>query len=605
MSLRVKLLWPVALTLLLIIGVSYLYALPHFLELETKQITYHESHKLKILANGLVNPILKSDLAEVHAIINQTREDHDSWVDVRLYDRQDRQLYPLLISKKPTNTRNNKSIYIKREIHHLGKSVGSIFLELNYGLLIKAKQRLLQNILSVSLILILVSVALSAYIQDHVITKPLHGFIAAIKNVAKGDYSIPLEITSKDEMGEFSQTFNKMQKQLLVSKESLILERDKAQHYLDVVEIGIIAIVGDGIITLANRYCCQILGYEESQLIGKNWFDKIVISDNKQHISTEFTAVLRGAIELKRKFEFEVVTAKDQHRFLNAMCHLVKSDDNMPVVILMSLEDITEKRRIEIDLREQRTLFETIFQSIPDGVIIVNKSGTVITVNKVLCELFDFTPAEITGKNISLLHLAYNSSDAQESDKALLKVQKQTIESFKGRIFVAEVVSTSIRSLLAGVSGDIIVVRDITEQENAKKEKKKLQDQLQQAQKMEAIGHLTGGVAHDFNNMLASVLGFALLAREKSENLGDDKLKEYLEQIEIAGNRAKELVLQMLTFSRGSQQNIAPLGLEPIINETIKMLMPMLSSSIRLSANIKNHIPLITSNPIHINQLLV
>jgi signal transduction histidine kinase len=91
-------------------------------------------------------------------------------------------------------------------------------------------------------------------------------------------------------------------------------------------------------------------------------------------------------------------------------------------------------------------------------------------------------------------------------------------------------------------------VRDITEQKQAEAEQKKLEEQLFEAQKMESIGRLAGGVAHDFNNMLTVILGFAALA--KSTSTPSDRLRKYLEEIEKAGNRSREIVQQLLGFSR-------------------------------------------------------
>ena len=129
------------------------------------------------------------------------------------------------------------------------------------------------------------------------------------------------------------------------------------------------------------------------------------------------------------------------------------------------------------------------------------------------------------------------------------------------------------------------IMRDITNEKLESEEKKKLERELQQMQKMESLGQLTGGIAHDFNNMLAIILGYNELAQTLADTNNDEKLANYLKQIELSSKRASELVGQMLAFSRvegdvDKQENIS---LMKMLSEIKSMLKPLLSSSIILN----------------------
>jgi len=136
-------------------------------------------------------------------------------------------------------------------------------------------------------------------------------------------------------------------------------------------------------------------------------------------------------------------------------------------------------------------------------------------------------------------------------------------------------------------------------------ERNQLNKQLQQAQKMEAIGQLTGGIAHDFNNILASIMGFTSLALQRFVKDEQTELREYLEEVSSAGERARDLVSQMLVFSRTATSDIQPLLLPPLIKEVTKMLQATLPSTIQLFSQIDKKPPSILMDPVHIQQILM
>jgi PAS domain S-box-containing protein len=149
------------------------------------------------------------------------------------------------------------------------------------------------------------------------------------------------------------------------------------------------------------------------------------------------------------------------------------------------------------------------------------------------------------------------------------------------------------------------LAHDITERKNQEAERERLHRALQQSQKMEAIGQLTGGIAHDFNNILASMLGMTELARDRF-GAGDARLDDYLGQILKAGGRARELIRQLLVYSRGDRRETAqPLQLVAQLQEVISMLRPMLPASIEIHTQWPEVSPTVTLDPLHLQQLVM
>jgi len=136
-------------------------------------------------------------------------------------------------------------------------------------------------------------------------------------------------------------------------------------------------------------------------------------------------------------------------------------------------------------------------------------------------------------------------------------------------------------------------------------EHRQLQRSLQQAQKLRTIGEMTGGFAHDFNNILASVLGFAELAKERVARLGDHKLIDFVDEIERAGLRGADLVKQLLIYSRGGNTQPHEFDLNHTITETVRFLRGTLPATVQITTELPQRPQLAFADPAHIQQLLV
>ena len=136
-------------------------------------------------------------------------------------------------------------------------------------------------------------------------------------------------------------------------------------------------------------------------------------------------------------------------------------------------------------------------------------------------------------------------------------------------------------------------------------DKDKIQQQLYHSQKMDTIGYLTGGIAHDFNNILGSIVGYNGLARKVAAKIENDQLSGYLNEVTIASDRARELIDQMMTYSRA--EPVEKMSIEPhsVVKEAIHLVRSMIPSSIEIRSNYSKHLPKIEINPISLHQILL
>jgi len=153
----------------------------------------------------------------------------------------------------------------------------------------------------------------------------------------------------------------------------------------------------------------------------------------------------------------------------------------------------------------------------------------------------------------------------------------------------------------------IFAVRVNAELERVAAEERRLglESQLRQAQKMEAIGQLTGGIAHDFNNLLTGIMGYVTLASDREAAMNDPRLAGYLAQAQRSCERARDLIQQMLMFSRGQRGSPQRLALGPLVEQVLESLRPTIPASLRLASEVASDLPPVRADPLQVEQVLL
>jgi PAS domain S-box-containing protein len=284
-------------------------------------------------------------------------------------------------------------------------------------------------------------------------------------------------------------------------------------------------------------------------------------------------------IELVRK-DGSVVPVEARSRF-------IRDREGKPISILATHRDITVRKRTEEALRESEERFRLLVENVQDyAIFLLDAAGRIITWNRGAERIKGYRAAEILGQHFSRFY----PREAQAQGKPAWQLQVAAAEGRledegwrvrkNGEQFWANVVITALYDERGTVRGLVKVTRDMTERKRAEEEKQKLQEQLFQARKLEALGTLAGGVAHDFNNILSAIMGFTELATDEVPE--GTPVRRNLEEVLKASRRAKTLVQQILTFSRPSQQNHEPIEPSPTIEEVLTFLRASLPPTIEI-----------------------
>ncbi|HEU4646141.1 MAG TPA: PAS domain S-box protein [Burkholderiales bacterium] len=275
--------------------------------------------------------------------------------------------------------------------------------------------------------------------------------------------------------------------------------------------------------------------------------------------------------------------------------------------VLYVARNITERKRAEEALRTSWEQYRSIFNASADSLVLRDAEFRIVDVNPAYESISGRTRAEALGlREVTMSDRELTARIQSLHARALAGEHVQweaRAQRKNGEPFDIEVRGVPVQH--QGQPHVLYVGRDITDRKRAEGERAELEAQLRQAQKMEAIGQLTGGIAHDFNNILQGILGNLVLAEERQAELGDAKLARYLERAHTASQRARDLIQQMLTFSRGRSGERTPMSPGALLKDATRLLRPTLPASIELGIELADSAPAALLDPVQFEQVLL
>lgn len=275
--------------------------------------------------------------------------------------------------------------------------------------------------------------------------------------------------------------------------------------------------------------------------------------------------------------------------------------------MLAFTREITDRKLAEVALRTSEEQYRGIFNTSVDGLLLRDAKFRVVDVNPAFLAITGYAREEILGVDKVLTMPIGQSDYARALQRRVLAGESASIagEGVRkdGTSYQCEVHLVPMQ--YRGEPHVLGILRDITMRKHAEEERARLEVQLRQAQKMEAIGQLTDGIAHDFNNLLTSIMGYVVLATERQAGLSDARLAKYLELAHLSCQRARDLIRQMLTFSRGQRGEPRPLSLPPLVKEAVRLLRSSLPSTVEIDADLGREVPAVLLDPVHVDQVLL
>jgi len=380
--------------------------------------------------------------------------------------------------------------------------------------------------------------------------------------------------------------------------------RESEEKYRNMVERANdgITIIQDTIIRYANPRLAEIVGHTVEELIGTPFMDYIHPDELPKVVD-----------RYKRRMAGEAVTSIYETALVHKKGHRIETEFNAGLISydggtadFVFIRDITKRKNAEKALRESEERYRLLFDIAPIGITLHDGEKFLIT-NKKGTEILGFgNPAQIVGlpvrdivtpESVEIVDKRINAMFAQEPQEPIqMVILKQNDE----RIIV-DIVSAPIK--YGGRDVILSALRDVTERVRAQEEKKALEEKLLQAQKLEAIGRLAGGIAHEFNNLLNGIIGYSELIKE---NLSvSDPAFRYTELIFKAGIDASRLTRQILSFARRSPIEKHPFSVDDAVTEVVEILDKTAPRNIMFETDFSGEAPFAIGDMAQIEQVIM
>lgn len=421
-------------------------------------------------------------------------------------------------------------------------------------------------------------------------------------------------LRTQDELDEVENAFNEMR----VSLKLDIQKRHDAENALRASEESYRRLVQNipgvvfrcnlktGEMVFVSENILMVTGYSASEFQqGSVRLREQVIPEDRTMVNS---AVITSRLQGKPyEVEYRVSDREGAIKVIQELGVVVADDQGHVEWVEAVLFEVTKKRETERKLQEFTRLMQTLIETTTDAIYIKDLQGRYLLVNDATLQAMGRERPEVIGKRDVEIFPAASAHAVEKADAAVMasgvaQTFEERLETTYGDSYWFSNKSP-IFSEDGSPMGLVGISRNVTERKIAQKERETLEKRLRQAQKMEAVGTLAGGISHDFNNILSVILGYAELLQ--GDLVEQESSRHKVEQILKAGYRAKELVQQILAFSRMADEKKVPILPASGVKEGLKLLRSTIPSNIEISEDIDPKCKVITINPTQLHQVLM
>jgi len=389
------------------------------------------------------------------------------------------------------------------------------------------------------------------------------------------------------------------------AERALQTSEQRYQRVVENITDGLMIDDTEGRSVYANHRFLELFGLAESDLPGL-MLESYIAPEYRVELR-EWRARCRAGEDVPAFFECEGLRKDGARRWFEVRVSNI-IENGAFIGVQSVVRDITDRRQAENRLRDSEARFHGVFDASPIPILLSSAAdGRILEANAASVALFGYSRAETIGRTAVELNLW---REDKQRDEFFQRIQQETrVQAFEAimRTKTGEercMLCNGTRLTIEGGQFALLSALDITDVRKAEADQAQIQARAFQNQKYEALGTLAGGVAHDFNNILTGVINYTSLA------LGDcppshPQIKEFLNEVLTCGSRAKELVRQILLFSRAEEGEQQPLLLQVVLKETLTLLRATLPSTATIESNIDSRAYEVIANATQMHQVLL
>jgi PAS domain S-box-containing protein len=384
--------------------------------------------------------------------------------------------------------------------------------------------------------------------------------------------------------------------------------RDSEERFRSIFESASVGIVitevPSGRILRVNHAFEQLVGRTEAELFGAA-VDAFTHPDDLPRKLELFEELLRGERESMRlvnrylRPDGTVVVG-------DATGSLVRDESGTPIGYVGLVTDVTEQRRAEEARREAAEQLHAVIEASPLAILALDRAGFVRLWNPAATRLFGWTAEEVLGRTLPTVPEGLREEFDRQREQALLGTEVVRLETRRlhrdGTPIDVALFLAPLHGPDGEVTGHITLVEDIRARKQAEEERRRLEVQMQQAQRLESLGVLAGGIAHDFNNLLMAVMGNAGLAMM---DVPPGPAYERIEQIQVAAERAADLTNQLLAYAGRASVQVEPVDVSVLVREMATLLEVSIPKKVALRLDLDDRLPAIEGDRAQLRQVVM
>ncbi len=392
------------------------------------------------------------------------------------------------------------------------------------------------------------------------------------------------------------------------AQEEALKVGDRAREYLDIAGVILLAIGRGGRVTMINRRGVEVLGYDEGELEGTDWISTCVPSRDRDEVRAVFEQLMAGTAEPVGSYENPVLTKDGEERMI-AWQNAVLRDANGTIIgTLSSGTDVTERRRIEDQLRVSEARYRSLYENAALGIYQTTPDGKILATNRTALKMLGFDSFdELVERNLE--EDGYEPGYPRDEFKERIERDGE-ITGFESAWIRKDGSTVYVRESAKAIhdeAGNVLfyegTIEDITAEREAEQERRAMEAQLRQSQKLESIGTLASGVAHEINNPITGIINYAHLIHDRTS---DASLARFAEGIAREGERVAEIVRNLLSFSRHEKESHSPARIRDIVDETLSLVTAVLrKDQIRVETDVPADLPSVRCRSQQIQQVFM